>query len=176
MKSLGYVYRGKKISVKVEDCIMPLGAKTTRESVEYVGSVAILPLLDKENIILLRQYRPVVREWIYEIPAGTLEPGESPYECAMRELEEETGYKPSKLTKLFEMYIAPGYSTEKLHSFLALDLQPGVFKPSRGEEIEIEKKPLPEVIKMIKTNEIYDAKTIATILYYLGFSASYGKK
>ena len=169
MESLSYVYRGRKISVKVEESIMPSGAKTTREIVEHVGAVAVLPLVDKEDIILLRQHRPVVGEWIYEIPAGTLEPSESPHECAARELEEETGYKPGKLTELFEMYIAPGYSTENLHSFAAFELQPGVFNPSGGEEIEVVRKPLSEVVMMIKTNEIRDAKTIATVLYYVRF-------
>jgi ADP-ribose pyrophosphatase len=169
MKSLGYVYRGKKISVKVEECRMPSGARIVNEIVEHIGSVAVLPLLDKKTIVLLRQYRPIAEDWIYEIPAGTLEPGENSYECARRELEEETGYKPGKLTKLFETYLAPGYSTENLHSFVATDLQLGMINPSESEEIEVVRKPLHEAIKMIKTNNIRDAKTIATFLYCLRF-------
>lgn len=171
MEPLSYVYRGRRFSVKVDESTMPSGVKTAREIVEYIGSVAILPLVDKDTGILLKQHRPAVGEWIYEIPAGTLESGESPHDCAARELEEETGYKPGKLTKLFEMYIAPGYSTENLHSFAAFELQPGVFNPSGGEEIEVVRKPLSEVVRMIKTNEIRDAKTIATVLYYVRFGA-----
>jgi ADP-ribose pyrophosphatase len=169
MKAFDYVYQGKKISVKVGECIMPSGTRILREIVEHIGSVAVLPLLDKETIVLLRQYRSVVEDWIYEIPAGTLEPGENPRECATRELEEETGYRPGKLTKLFEMYLAPGYSTENLHSFVATDLHTGIPNPSESEEIEVVKKPLHEAIGMIEKNDIRDAKTIATVLHYVRF-------
>ena len=164
-----YVFRGKKFSVKVEDHILPSGVKATSEIVEYIGATVILPLLDKNTILLLKQYRPSIRKWIYEIPAGTLEPNEAPYECAARELEEETGYNAGLLVKMFEMYTAPGYSTEKLHSFLALNLQSGAAYLDQDEEISVEKTSLDKALQMISTNEICDGKTIATILYYTKF-------
>ncbi len=164
-----YVFRGKKFSVKIEDYTLPSGMRMTAEIVEYIGATVILPLLDKNTILLLKQYRPSIRKWIYEIPAGTLEPSEAPYECAARELEEETGYKAGSLVKMFEQYTAPGYSTEKLHSFLALDLQPSISHLDQDEEIAIVKTSLDKALQMISTNEICDGKTIATILYYAKF-------
>lgn len=169
MDSTSYVYRGKKVSLKIKEFTTPSGKQALREIVEYRTSVAILPLIDDEIILLLKQFRPVIEKWIYEIPAGTLELDEAPYDCAKRELEEETGYKADKLTKLFEMYLAPGYSTEKLHSFSAHNLQSGLFCPDQNEKIRVIQKPLKQIIKMIKINKIVDAKTIATILYYKNF-------
>jgi ADP-ribose pyrophosphatase len=164
-----YVFKGKKFSVKVEDCILPSGAKATFEIVEYIGATVILPLLNKDTVLLLKQYRPSIRKWIYEIPAGTLEPNEDPYKCAARELEEETGYRAGSLLKMFEMYTAPGYSTEKLYSFLALNLQPSICHLDQDEELIVTKISLDKALKMIKMNEICDAKTISTILYYTKF-------
>jgi ADP-ribose pyrophosphatase len=169
MTSSNYIYRGKKVSLKIKEFIKPSGRLALREIVEYRTSVAVLPLIDDEIILLLKQFRPVIDKWIYEIPAGTLELNEDPYDCAKRELEEETGYKANKLTKLFKMYLAPGYSTERLHSFLAYNLQSGLLCPDQNEKIKVIKKSLKQTIKMIKINKIVDAKTIATILYYKNF-------
>ena len=166
MNSTSYVYKGKKVSLKIKEFTTTTGKQALREIVEYKPSVAILPLIDDEILLLLKQFRPAIEKWIYEIPAGTLDINEDPYDCAKRELEEETGYKTNKLTKLFEMYLAPGYSTEKLHSFSARNLLPGLFSPDQNEKIKVIQKPLKQVIKMIKINNIIDAKTIATILYY----------
>lgn len=162
-----YVFRGKRVSVKVTTFALPSGKVTIREIVEHRGAVAILPILKENKIVMLKQYRPAIGRWIYEIPAGTLEPGENPRECAERELEEETGYKAGKILKLFEMYLAPGYSTEKLHSFVAFDLNPGTYHPDLGEEIEVIEVSLEKAIQMIDLNEVMDAKTIATILYFV---------
>lgn len=137
-----------------------------REVVEHPGAVAILPLLERDKILLLKQYRPAIGKWIYEIPAGTLEKGEDYLECARRELEEETGYKARRMEKLFEMYLAPGYSTEKLHSFLASDLEPSSPHRDLGEEIKVVKVPFEKALKMIESNRIEDAKTIATLLFF----------
>ncbi|MEM2865676.1 MAG: NUDIX hydrolase [Candidatus Hadarchaeales archaeon] len=137
-----------------------------REVVEHPGAVAILPFLGGKRILLLKQYRPAIGKWIYEIPAGTLEKGEDLLACARRELEEETGYRAERMEKLFEMYLAPGYSTEKLHSFLASELHPTSPHRDWGEEIKVVKTTLPRALKMIRSNKIEDAKTIATILYF----------
>jgi ADP-ribose pyrophosphatase len=137
--------------------------------VEHPGAVAILPLLDENRILLLKQYRPAIGKWIYEIPAGTVEKGESLLRCARRELEEETGYRAGRMRKLFEMYLAPGYSTEKLHSFLASELRPSSPHRDWGEEIRVVETTLSEALEMIRTNRIEDAKTTATLLYFLSF-------
>jgi ADP-ribose pyrophosphatase len=140
-----------------------------REVVEHPGAVAVLPLLGGDRLLLLKQYRPAIGKWIYEIPAGTVERGESLLRCARRELEEETGYRAGRMEKLFEMYLAPGYSTEKLHSFLASGLCPTSPHRDWGEEIKVVETTLPRALEMIRTNRIEDAKTTATLLYFSSF-------
>lgn len=162
-----YVFRGRRVSIKLAHLPLPSGKRVFREVVEHPGAVAILPLLGEEGILLLKQYRPAIGRWIYEIPAGTVEKGESPLTCARRELEEETGYRAGRMRKLFEMYLAPGYSTERLHSFLASQLHPTSPHHDWGEEIKVVKTTLPRALEMIRSNKIEDAKTIATILYFL---------
>ena len=164
-----YVYKGQKISVRVMEHILPSGTRHAYEIVEYIGSVAILPLLDKDTVVLLKQYRPAISKWIYEVPAGTLQVHEDPHECASRELEEETGYKARLYPATFDMYIAPGYSTEKMRLFIATNLILGNSHPNESEEIKVEKLSVKKVLHMINTNVIRDAKTIALVLYYMWF-------
>jgi len=161
-----YIYRGRKFNLKCGYLKSPNGQAVYREIVEHPGSVVILPLINND-IILLRQYRYTVGRWIYELPAGTIDKGESPEECAKRELLEETGYKTNRLIKLFEMYISPGYSTEYMYSYLATDLIYEGMRPEHGELIQVVKKPLNDTIRLIRDNIINDAKSIATILYFL---------
>ena len=161
-----YVYRGRKFNVRISEVTLPTGIKVVREIVEFRGAVAILPILSKDKIILIKQYRPVINEWIIEVPAGTLEEGEDPASCALRELEEEIGYRAGKLIKLFEMFMSPGYSTEKLYAFIAMDLVKTRTKREKYEVIEEVVVSLDEAISMVKSNVIRDAKTIALLLYY----------
>lgn len=163
----GYVYRGRKFSVKVGDHKLPSGREVQVEVVEYPGAAVILPLLDGGSVVLVKQYRPAIGRWIYELPAGTIMPGENPECCARRELEEETGYKAGRLAKMFSMYTAPGYSTEVLHSYLAERLERGEVRLEEDEELAVEAIPLGEAIEMVRRNEICDGKTIATLLYYV---------
>ena len=163
----GYVYRGRKFSVRISEHMLPSGRRASVEIVEYAGAVAVLPLLDGDSAVLVRQYRPVIGSWIYEVPAGTLTPGEKPDDCAFRELEEETGYRAGRLVKMFEMYTAPGYSTEMLHSYLAEGLVQGEASLEEDEELNVVVVPLDRTVEMIRKNEIRDGKTIATILYYI---------
>lgn len=164
----GYVYRGRKFSVRVGECVLPSGQRASLEVVEYPGAVAVLPLLDGNNVVLVRQYRPAIGDWIYEVPAGTFMLGEEPDDCALRELQEETGYRAGRLVKMFEMYTAPGYSTEILHSYLAEGLERGEASLEEDEELTVAVVPLDRAVEMIRRNEIRDGKTIATILYYVG--------
>ena len=161
-----YVYRGRKFNVKISEVTLPTGNKVVGEVVEFRGAVAILPILSKNKVILIRQYRPSINEWIIEVPAGTLEKEEDPVSCALRELEEEVGYRAGKLVKLFEIFMSPGYSTEKLHAFIAMDLIKTKVKREEYEVIEEMIVDLDEAISMVKSNAIRDAKTIALLLYY----------
>ncbi|MBI4008176.1 MAG: NUDIX hydrolase, partial [Planctomycetes bacterium] len=132
------------------------------------GSAAIIPMLPDSRIIIIKQYRYAVKNTLYEIPAGTLEPGETPLQCAHRELKEETGYTAGKMEKLIQFYPSPGISNELMHLFLAKDLK----KAGRGgsrtalsdETLAVLEVNMDEAIEMIKNGKIIDAKTICGIL------------
>ena len=158
------VFEGRLVNLRVDTVELPNGRVTTREVVEHRGAVAIVPMLDRERIVLVRQYRQPVGGAILEIPAGTLETGEDPYDCARRELAEEIGYRPGKLTRLFYSYLAPGYSTEMLHTFLAEDLEKVGENREPDEFLEIVTINLRDAAEMIRGGEIVDAKSICGIL------------
>ena len=135
-----------------------------RDLVSFGESVAIVPLTSSQEIILLKQWRSAVMDWVTEIPAGRVEPNESPEEAALRELKEETGYGAGKLLKLASVRVSPGYSDELMHLYLALELREGNASPEEGEIITIIKKPLHRVIDEILSGRINDLKTVAGIL------------
>jgi ADP-ribose pyrophosphatase len=136
------------------------GRLTTREIVEHRGAVAIVPLLDNDKVILVRQYRYAVKQDLLEIPAGTLEAGENPDDCAKRELEEETGYKCQEMRKILECFVAPAYSTEKIHFYLATRLVQSKMKPEEDEHIKTEILPIAQALERVRMGEIHDAKTV----------------
>ena len=157
---------GKNFSFKTDVVRLPSGKETVRDVVDHPGAVAIIPV-DDGNMVLVRQYRYSAESELLEIPAGTLEVGEDPYACAVRELQEETGYAASDWSKLLSAYMAPGYSNEVIHSYIAEGLTPVGSNPEEDESITMEKYPFAKVLKMIETNEIKDAKTISGVLAYL---------
>lgn len=160
------VYDGKIINVRV-DRVKINGRETVREVVEHGGSTAILPLLDGDIIVMERQYRYAIDKELYEIPAGTLEEGESPEECAKRELIEETGYRAEKLEPLGRCYMTPGYCTEMIHFFVATDLQEvKEHELDSDEQITVEKIAIDDAVNMILNGKIVDAKTAYAILTY----------
>ena len=146
----------------------PSGRKFKKRYVKHPGSVLIIPVIGDE-IILLKQYRYTIDKYIYELPAGTLEKGESFEECARRELLEETGYVAGDIKKILELYIAPGYSDEKIHVFLATNLKYVGQRVEEDEEIIVERHHINKIREMILKNEIMDSKSVAAILYYLNF-------
>ncbi len=161
------LYRGRVVTLRIDTVRLPNGRIARREIVEHHGAVAIVPLLDSETVLLIRQYRQAVGEVLLEIPAGTLEPGESPDACAQRELEEETGYRAGQMRKLFSQYLAPGYSQEVLHVFLAEELYKGQADPEEDEELELVPTSVSEVVPMVLDGRIRDSKTIAGLLVTL---------
>jgi len=158
------IFQGKIIGLRVDTVQLPDGRTSTREVVEHNGGVAVVPMLDRETVILVRQFRQAAGRVLLEIPAGTLEVGEDPAECARRELIEEAGYIPGKLTKMFYSYLAPGYSSEKLHTYLAEDLSKDVQNTDSDEFIEIVTLSLEEALALIVSGEIVDSKTICGLL------------
>ncbi len=151
------VFKGTRIEVK------QIGK---REVVIHPGAVVILPLLDKDTILMIRNERFAVDETLWELPAGTLEPEEHPQATAERELVEETGYSAGNIEFLTSFYTTPGFCNERMFAYVAKDLTFVGQDLDEGESITVEKLPRNTVLQMIRTGEIHDAKTIATILFY----------
>ena len=145
------------------------GRRVERDIVVFPESVIILPVLTRERIILIRQYRAAINDYIYEAPAGVVEKDEHPKEAARRELIEETGYEPGELIPLGHYYPVPGYSTEKMHFFIARRLEYVGMRPEPYEVITPTVVNLDDALEMIKDNQIVDLKTAMLILYYANF-------
>ena len=158
------VYDGITVGIDVYDLTIE-GRKVKREIVKHPGAAAILAFDEKDRIILVRQHR-YPHGYVLEIPAGTLEKGESPKRCALREIQEETGYKAKGMTHLITYYPSVGYNTEKIHCFVASGLTPVKMKLDTDEFITVKKMELPRLIKMIKSGKIIDSKTICAVLVY----------
>lgn len=162
------VFEGRKFRVLSGEVTLPSGKKVIRDIVDFGKSVVILPIKG-DDVFIIRQYRPAVGDWIYELPAGTLEEGEDPLECAKRELVEEIGYEAGKLEPMFRMYLSPGYSNEYMYAYLATQLEYVGEKPEYGEEIRVVRMSFDEALEMVRDGLVEDAKSIATILYYAFF-------
>jgi ADP-ribose pyrophosphatase len=159
-----YVYRGKVVTLRIDTIRTNDGREIKREVVEHHGAVAIVPCKDADTVLMIRQFRQAVGESLLEIPAGTLETGEDADVCAARELEEEIGYRAGSLRRMFSQYLAPGYSNEVLHAYLATDLVETKINPDVDEEIEVVPVRMQEVDRMILDGRIKDAKSIAALL------------
>lgn len=161
------IYKGKIINLRLENVILPNGREATREIIKHSGSVAILPLIDKDKFLLVKQYRKPIEKVLLEIPAGRIEKGENFKECAKRELAEETGYKASDFKKIASVYLAPGYSSEIIHILLAKNLKKSRANPDDDEFIKTVILNKKEILNKIIDNKIKDSKTIVSILLYL---------
>jgi ADP-ribose pyrophosphatase len=159
------VYRGRAVSIRKVAVEMPTGRRSSRVIIEHPGSVAVVPLLDDGRLVLIRQFRLAAGGVIWEIPAGHIERGEDPEACARRELEEETGYRAGSVERLFEAYLSPGSSTELMRFFLATGLEKSEQRTEEDEIIDVEPVNVEEAVRMIASNEIRDAKSIAAISY-----------
>jgi ADP-ribose pyrophosphatase len=158
------VYEGRIVSVRTDTAELVNGSVVYREVVEHPGGVAIVPVNERGEVYMVRQYRYPVSEELLEIPAGKLEPGEDPYECAVRELCEETGCMAGSVVPLGPFYPSPGFSKEVLHIYLATQLVPGEMKLDEDELLDVETVPLDVLTERILSGEIKDAKTIIGIL------------
>lgn len=159
------VFRGKKATVRVVIVDLGDGRTATREIIEHPGVAAIVPIDANGNVIFVRQYRLAAGDFMLEIPAGVLDPGESPEDGAQRELQEETGLRAGKMTRLgAEFFVSPGISTEWVRLFLAEDLQEAPLEPDEDEDIAVERVPLAEAVRMIESGGLRDAKSITGIL------------
>jgi ADP-ribose pyrophosphatase len=158
--------RGSRFNVERRQLPKRGGGSEAREVIVHPGSVVILPLLDDGRIVLIRNTRFTVNRTLWELPAGTRDPGEPVELCAARELEEETGYRARELRELLAFYPAPGIADERMFAFIARGLELTGQHLDATEQIEVHPTPAAEVIRMIKAGEIEDAKTIATVLFW----------
>ena len=161
------IYEGRIIKLRVDTVELPNKIYSKREIVEHSRGVAMVPLTKDNQIILVKQYRKAVEDFTYEIPAGMVEVNENIQETAIRELQEEIGFKPGKLELLTESYVSPGFTDEKISIFLASDLVESKLDQDDTEFIEVVKLPLLKAYEMIENFEISDAKTIIGILFAL---------
>lgn len=163
------IYKGKIIDLSVETVTLPNGATADLELIAHPGASAVVPLKDDQSVVMIRQYRHAVGGYIYEIPAGKLHPGEDPRECAIREVEEEVGYKVGALEPLLSFFTTPGFTDEIIHIYLGKDLTPGKQDLGEDEVLEIIEMPLVNTIELINDGSIKDGKTI------IGLQAAYLK-
>lgn len=160
------IYDGSRIRLELHHIEKEDGTRLRKEVVVHPGAVVILPMLDLQTVVLIRNYRQAVGESLLEIPAGTLEKGELPINCAGRELLEETGYLAGRLAPLGSFYASPGVLSERMHLYVAYDLEPQQQALEADEEIEILPTDFEEVIDMIQSGSICDSKTIAAVFMY----------
>lgn len=155
------IHSGKVFSLLKENVTLDNGVTTDTEYLVHPGATAIVPMINESRVLLLKQYRHALKEYIWEIPAGTLDPEESVINCARRELIEETGYAADCWQKLGAITPVPGYSNERIHLFLATDLQPAEQDLDQDEIIDVHEVEFSEALEMVKTGAIQDAKSIA---------------
>ncbi len=160
------IFSGRIIRVVKDTVRLPNGRQSTREVAYHKSASAVLPILPDGRLVLVEQYRYAVGEVVLEIPAGILEEGEDPMETAKRELMEETGYLPGKLTELLVYYSSPGFTNEKIHIYLAEELTPAEKDPDFDEFLETRVLTLPEALDLIKQGDLTDGKSLIAICYY----------
>lgn len=168
------VFNGRAIKVYRDEVTLDNGMDVVREVVRHSGAAAVVPMTEDGKILMVRQHRYAVDAEMLEIPAGCTEEGESRYDCAMRETEEEIGFKPGKLQHLFDFMVSPGYNTERVGIYLASDLIPSKQNLDPDEFITVEARTLSELVEMVRVGEIVDGKTIAAVMCLYGLYLKYG--
>jgi ADP-ribose diphosphatase len=157
------VYKGRVVNLVVDSITTSQGVDTVREVFQHPGGAAVIPLFPNDDVLLVKQFRYPMQEYLLELPAGKIDPGETPESTAARELEEEVGYTCGRLTKIAEFYTTPGFCDERLFLYLAEELEPCEKLQDEDEEIEIVRFSLDVLPELIKRGGIVDAKTIIGI-------------
>jgi ADP-ribose pyrophosphatase len=166
-KSSKTVFHGKVFDVRIDEVEKPSEQTMRVDVVEHGGAVTILPIDDESRVWFVNQYRHPIGQRLLELPAGTLERGEDPELCAVRECREEIGMYPEKISRLGGFFLAPGYSTEFIHLYMAQELSPAPLEQDEDEDIQLEKIPIEEVILHLEKEYFHDAKTVASL--YIAF-------
>lgn len=172
--SSSHVYAGRVVKLNQDVVRFPDGSVGSLDMIRHPGAAAVVPMLDRvtdsdPRIVLIRQFRHAADGFIWEIPAGTLSPGEAPDQCAHRELIEEAGYHAESLEFLTDIFTAPGFTDERIHLYLATGLVPRAAAPEHDEFISIHVFSWSEVGRMIRRREIRDAKSLSALMFIQSF-------
>lgn len=170
------VHTGRIIHLDVDTVRYPNGTTGELEMIRHPGASAVVPFVsdvagEDPQVLLIRQYRYAAGGYLYEIPAGRLDPGEDPADCARRELEEETGCTAARVERLTTILTTPGFTDERIHLFLAEGLTMGEHRREQDEFLTVETMPMSRALGMIESGEIQDGKTIVGLLFAAGFRA-----
>jgi ADP-ribose pyrophosphatase len=159
-------YRGRLFDVELDELEMEGGVIARREIIRHPGAVAMIPVDHLDRLLLVTQYRHAAGRRLLEIPAGTLERGEDPRDCAIRECQEEVGMLPGRVVPMGGLFVAPGYTTEYIHLFVCTDLEESRLAADEDEDLEVEPTTLEDALSLIESGEICDAKSVVGILRY----------
>ncbi len=166
------IYEGRAVRLRVDTVKTSDGRETTREIVEHSDCVAIIAIDAADNVLLVEQFRKPAEKTLLEIPAGGIDPGEDPVTTVRREMREETGYLPRKVERLGGFYSAPGYCSEYLYLYLATDLTLSPLHAEDTESIRLVRMPVTQIVSLITSGSICDAKSIAGLLIFLDYRTS----
>lgn len=158
-------WQGAWLRVVTEEVELPNGNTIDLDIVRHPGASAVVPFVSDDEVLLIRQYRYATDGTLWEVPAGKLDPGETPETCAGRELEEEAGYRAGRLESLGPMWASPGFTDEKIHLFAAFDLQPSALRPEEDEIIELVPMALDAALELIWSGELNDAKSAMALIH-----------
>lgn len=159
------VSQGFRVRVTRERVTLPNGTRLALDIVHHPGAAAVVPFVSDRDVLLIRQYRHAAGGMILEVPAGKLDPGESPETCAARELAEEAGRKPGRLVRTGAIWTTPGFTDERITLFAAFDLAPVPPRPDDDELIEVMRVPLAEALRLVWSGELSDAKSALALVY-----------
>jgi ADP-ribose pyrophosphatase len=151
--------------MRTERVSLPNGKTIELDMIRHPGASAVVPFVSDDEVLLIRQYRYAAGGTIYEVPAGKLEPGESPESCAARELEEEAGQRAGRLDPLGAIWTTPGFTDERIHLFAAFDLEAVPQRLQDDEVIELVRKPLAEALELVWSGELSDAKSALALVH-----------
>lgn len=160
-------FEGRAVKLRIDTVKTADGRESTREIVEHSDCIAVIPVDENDNVLLVKQYRKAIEKELLEIPAGGIDGGEDPEETVRREMQEETGYLPGKVEKLGGFYSTPGYCTEYLYLYLATELMPSQLHAEDTAGISLVRVPIKEIPALLTSGKIEDAKSIAGLHMYL---------
>jgi ADP-ribose pyrophosphatase len=168
------IHTGRIVHLDIDTVRFPDGSTGEMEMFRHPGASAVVPFLsdprgEDPQVLLIKQYRYASGGYLYEIPAGRLDPGEDPADCARRELQEETGCTAAQVERLTTIFTTPGFCDEQIHLFMAVGLTQGEHAREKDEFLEVETLPLSRALSLIESGEIRDSKTVVGLLYAAGF-------